>query len=162
MAIVVTHNPVRDFDTDALLDALYDVVLETTEEIIQQYEDITAAWRHEVQFDFDFIADDDIGVEVRTDDEIFGWVNDGTSPYPIFPKQADGYLRYQKEWEPKTFPGELGSFIGSRGKHGAWTVRRAVLHPGIAARDFDVMITDKFQPIFEQRIREVLLDPRFF
>lgn len=67
------------------------------------------------------------------------WVNDGTEPYIIRPKNGK-FLRFQTGYSPKS-SAETSSFtVGGGQRSGAWVSAKQVNHPGIKARKF----SDKF------------------
>lgn len=110
-------------------------------------------WNHKVKFEMKvslrratatgFIA-------VWTDDEIFGYVNDGTRPHimgPITPKPPRRALRIPTGGSrPKTRPGKLTSSRG--GAKGPFIYRKstkAFVHPGGRARNFTDVITRRIE-----------------
>lgn len=78
---------------------------------------------------------------VSTDDEIYGYVNDGTRAHPIV-AHGPGGLAFGVPSSPKTAPRVIGSSGGSKGST-IVHVRR-VQHPGTEAREFDETIGKKW------------------
>lgn len=108
-------------------------------EIIDEFNSTATTWKNKPVF----IIRYDRGrntIRVFTDNEIYGYVNDGTRPHPIAPVNAD-VLR-MRHANPKTMVGRIKS--GAGGKYGdpffATYVKR---HPGIKARHFDDLIYNK-------------------
>lgn len=91
-----------------------------------------ATWKHKP----DFTIDAKLGRrEVFTTDEIYGYVNSGTKPHQILPKNG-GVLRIGVGGRPKTVVGALRSNKGAKPKSFVFT-SKGVHHPGSKARDFD-------------------------
>jgi hypothetical protein len=91
------------------------------------------------------------GRAISTDDEIYGFVNDGTKPHVIAPR-GKKVLTFGVGGSAKTAPRVIGSQSGSRG---ATIVRAKVVHhPGTEAREFDETIGKKWDdhlPVILQR-----------
>lgn len=83
-----------------------------------------------------------IVVLVGTDDPTYKLVDEGSRPHFIFPVNKRA-LRFRVNYRAKTQPGILDSFRG--GASGPWVVRAWVLHPGVTARRFGVLVRDKWQ-----------------
>lgn len=81
---------------------------------------------------------------VATDDEIYGYVNDGTRPHRIMPKGK--MLRFNTPFRAKTLPNKIYSGPGSKGSNVVFS--RGVNHPGTKARAFDKAIKDKWDRQF--------------
>lgn len=79
---------------------------------------------------------------VATDDEIYGYVDEGTEPHLIVAKSPNRPLTFGIGGSPKTTPRVIGSRPGTRGS----TIVRAqvVHHPGSAPRAFTDTIRDKW------------------
>lgn len=90
-----------------------------------------------------------------TDDEIYGYVNNGTDPYTIVPKNAPA-LVFRYPSTPKTRPNVLRSGRGKRGSK--WATKQEVKHPGIKARNFDKIIKKRFQDKWIDEVNTVLRD----
>jgi len=98
---------------------------------------------------------------VFTDNEIYGYVNDGTRPHPIFPKKAKA-LAFQwggkGSYTPKTTPRVIGSRAG--GPSGPTVYRPYVQHPGTKGRHFDEEIEKLMQPRFKRAMEKAMSDAR--
>jgi len=82
-------------------------------------------------------------VEIFTENEIYGYVDRGTKPHPIFAgiytgKSDKKALSFMKGGTPKTRPGFIGSGAGSPGTTKVLTPY--VNHPGSKPRDFTEII----------------------
>lgn len=145
--------PGKLFDVDAvrleLLNAMRRLGTETRRKYAQTY----ATWQHEPHFEQKVSltrSSREGGVEVWTDDEQYGYVENGTSPHPIVPHNPSGLLTYQRDFTPKTTPRVIGSSAG--GKSGRWTRRRAVKHPGNKACEFSSVICDQMEPRLQEEV----------
>lgn len=110
----------------------------------------TQTWKRKVEFT---IQETDEGRIVGTDDEIYGYVNDGTKPHIIVAKNSPT-LVFTTPFGPKTTVRVIGSLAGSRGS----TVHRpkAVKHPGTEAREFDETIAKKWRELFPRTLQRSL------
>lgn len=83
---------------------------------------------------------------ITTDDEIYLFVSGGTRRHPIRPKNAPS-LVFQwggpGSYQAKTTPRIVASRPG--GSSGPIVYRQEVDHPGNAAREFEITISDKWQ-----------------
>lgn len=96
---------------------------------------------------------------ISTDDEIYGYVNDGTRPHIIAPK-AGGALVFTTPYGAKTAVRVIGSGRGSRGATKIVT-RKPVQHPGTDAREFDEVIKEKWDdklPVTLQRSIDAVVE----
>lgn len=89
---------------------------------------------------------------VSTQDEVYGYVDEGTPAHEIAPRSG-GMLVFGTGGSPKTRPQAIGS---TRGRAGGVIVhtRKAVHHPGTEPRDFSGVIADKWNdrlPVIMQR-----------
>lgn len=82
---------------------------------------------------------------VGTDDDIYGYVNDGTRAHLIVAKNAKT-LAFGVPSSPKTTPRVIASTGGRRGSTPVYV--KAVQHPGTEAREFDETIAKKWREQF--------------
>ncbi len=111
----------------------------------------TQTWSHKP--DFPISSPSTYRRIVATDDEIYGYVNDGTRPHKILPKGKR--LRFNTPFRPKTLPNKIYSGPGSKGSTEVFS--RGVNHPGTKARNFDKAIKDKWEKEFP-RIMQLAVD----
>jgi hypothetical protein len=135
---VIKLKPIRPAP-DALSPRKYERAIETAMGIVavtavQEFQQTTRSWRHKP--DFRIAKDGDDRVTVGTDDEIYGYVDQGTRPHVIRPRRGR-FLRFQAGARAKTTPGSLSS---GGGGGGVTTFRRGVNHPGTKARGFSELI----------------------
>lgn len=83
---------------------------------------------------------------ITTENEIYGYVTGGTRPHIIRPRNAPA-LSFQwggpGSYSAKTTPRIVASKAG--GSSGPTVYRQEVHHPGTQAREFEVVISDKWQ-----------------
>lgn len=120
----------------------------------RDFEATTATWKHKPVFEMNVSTKGQgPAVLVGTDDEIYGYVNDGTKPHDIYPVNAK-MLRFQSGYAAKTSPGVIGS--GGGGASGSMVFSRHVRHPGTKARKFDEIIAKKWQPKFKREMEDAM------
>lgn len=123
---------------------LINMMRDVGERIREEFEDTTKTWNHKPRFEpstsVPKVGTDMISVETTTTDKVYNWVSDGTPSHPIFPVNAKA-LAFPGKFIPKTFPGIIGSGVGSSGPVDQF--RNWVAHPGVEARKFDKSIADK-------------------
>jgi hypothetical protein len=133
-------------------------MVETATEMEREFKKTTASWK--TQVDFEKIIDTTGGsmaVLVGTDNEIYGYVDEGTEPHVIRPVNAPalafiwgGKGSYRSATIPK--------WIGSRPASVSGTLHRTkeVHHPGTVARRFSQTIQDWEQPRYKKRMEKRL------
>jgi hypothetical protein len=107
----------------------------------------TQTWRNRPTFT---IEKDGDSRTVATDDEVYGYVDEGTEPHLIVAKSPNKPLTFGIGGRPKTAPKVIGSRPGARGS----TIVRAqvVHHPGTTAREF----TDTTKEKMDDRLPDLL------
>jgi hypothetical protein len=80
-------------------------------------------------------------------------VDQGTDPHIIVPKRAR-VLRFQSSYKAKTRVNVIGSNSG--GSWGIVIATRFVRHPGNAARNFTIMISEKAQTRLTKELNEAV------
>lgn len=103
----------------------------------------TQTWRKRPDFT---IKDQPSERIIATDNEIYGYVNDGTRPHIIVAKNGKS-LAFKwggkGSYSPKTAVRVIGS--GASSQSGSIIRPRAIHHPGTDAREFDQVIADKWE-----------------
>ena len=86
--------------------------------------------------------------------QVWEWLNRGTKgPYPIIAKKAP-LLRFRTGYTAKTQPRQFSS--GSGGAKGPWRSKKAVMHPGIKAREWsEEMVKTRQRPFNRNMFRAV-------
>jgi hypothetical protein len=92
--------------------------------------------------------------EIATEHAVYYYVNFGTSAHPITPRRRGGRLKFRANYRAKTYPRRLSSSAG--GKFGPWIFRRAVMHKGSRAREFDTAVVEKNGLTMRLAIEEAL------
>lgn len=134
------------FDPAAYRRAIRAALDATAKQVKADYDKTVATWRNKPSFSIEAPADNER--VIGTDDEIYGYVDDGTRPHVIV---AHGKtLAFPGQSSPKTAPRVIGSGGGSRG--GATVFTKRVQHPGTDARDFSEVIGEQA----EQRLADEL------
>lgn len=118
-------------------------------QLINDFKESTRTWSFDVAFRHDVrITADGLDITVYTDDEIYGFVNNGTSVR---------YATMSDDFVPKTEPGWIGSGPGA-GR--MLFVNKKVPRPGIEARHFDELIAEEnsewIQDRMERAMREAI------
>lgn len=136
----------RQLNTTIPRVALVNAARETEQRIVRLLLQPTAGWSHRpnITAKVTFHGGRDVELEVTVDDQIYMWVSEGTrGPYPI-PKTPRPYpLRFQTGYKAKT---QVGSLTPSGGGSFGPVVRpMQVMHPGIKARKFVTVATDRVE-----------------
>lgn len=101
----------------------------------------------------DFTIDSEPGKRtISTENEIYGYVNDGTRPHIIAPKNPGGMLVFGVPSGAKTQVRTIGSGAGSKGSTIVRT-RKPVQHPGTDAREFDQVIKEKWDDLLPKTLQ---------
>lgn len=122
--------PANAIPVKALRTALDDALSQGSADASAKLTRPTGSWRHKAAMQTDVRGDT---ATAGTDDEIYGYVSEGTRPHTIVAKNAK-VLAFGPS-APKTQVGSLGSSSGSRGAVSVF--RKRVRHPGTKARKFD-------------------------
>ena len=153
-ARTVKPSPFKD---KALYDAIEAKAREAARGMEADFDQTTETWKHEVEFKTVISMLPSVLVSVRTDDEIYGYVNDGTKEHPIFPKRGKS-LKFQwggkGSYTPKTKVRIIGS--GPGGPSGPVVHMAHVQHPGTKARGFDVAMLKRWDPRFKSRMEQAM------
>jgi len=94
-----------------------------------------------------------ISSSVYTTNQIYAWINDGTKPHTIRPKNA-AVLAFPQTFRPKTHLVKLESGKGYKTKKKRFAL--VVEHPGTAPRNFEERIEKKAMPKFRARVRAAM------
>lgn len=124
------------------------VLREVAEEAKDDFERTVATWKDKPEFE---IEERPRSFAVVTDDEKYNWVDKGTRPHIIRPKNGN-YLAFQGGYQAKTTPRVIGSRPG--GSSGPTVYSQEVHHPGTEAREFSKTIYNKWQQEFASRMTD--------
>ena len=123
-------------------------------QIKKTFEGTTATWETDVKFDVDVTMNNSKAeIVVSTDNEIYGYVNEGTKPHIIRPKRARR-LAFRTGYRPKTRPKSITS--GPGGASGPWVTAGVVHHPGTKAREFTKYVIVRYQDIIPRVIQDAI------
>lgn len=118
----------------------------------RDYESTTATWQTDVDFKIDETPQ---GANVGTDNKVYGYVDKGTRPHIIRPKNA-ARLRFNTVgFTPKSKPGVIKSYSGSPvGPPTAYALQ--VKHPGTKGRKFTQTIQKRSEKRFASSFNHAL------
>lgn len=159
MAAVLKFKQIKPstLNIDGMIDALVAEAERVADEIETDFAFTTSTWDHQPKFEKEIDTTDGIAVLVGTDDEIYGYVNDGTRPHTIEPVNKS-VLRFQAGYTPKTSPGSMTSKRG--GSFGDFVYAKSVRHPGIRPRNFDKRISKEWESKYKSRMEGAMRDAR--
>jgi hypothetical protein len=133
----------RPLNVSGIQQALIDGMRDVGQRIREEFEDTTKTWNHQPAWDPAFpiprVGIDEISVTTETEDQVYGWLDQGTKKnYPIPTVPGVKSLAFPSQFIAKTSPGIIGSGVGFSG--GDTVIRKQVIHPGVEARKFDETI----------------------
>lgn len=97
----------------------------------------------------------EVGFFAGTDNVIYKYVDEGTEPHPIRPKNAK-MLRFQSGYTAKTKPGILRAGAGGAFGNTVWA--KEVMHPGTEARGFTKLVAERMQTKLQKEINLALAE----
>jgi hypothetical protein len=109
-------------------------------------------WKRQPTFT---VEEDDDGVAIGTDNEIYGYVDEGTRPHIITPKRAQFLSFYRTGFVSKTVPNRLNPRAGRSANRNP-TRAKVVNHPGTQARNFTKLIAKKSEARLWRNIQKAL------
>ena len=134
----------------ALLDGLKEVAKDVDEDFAKTY----ATWKRKPKFKTEVEMRDRGGrFQVSTDNEIYGYVDQGTKPHIIRPKRAQK-LFFKSGYSAKTTPRVIGSNNG--GANGPDVFANVVRHPGTKAREFAETLKEKYEKTFGKTMQRAM------
>ncbi len=130
--------------------------------LLKDFEETVQNWEHRVVFKLHTSVKKgaySVSLTITIEDEIWGYVNDGTKPHEIWPgiytgKSNKTVLAFASAFSPKTKPGSTKSGAGSKGK--VDTFRPYVNHPGTEARNFTGQISKRRTKWFKDQMIQTL------
>lgn len=123
-------------------------------EIKKEFKKTVETWEHDVEFQTKISLIGGPSVKVWTEDQIYGWVNDGTPEHPIAAKNKPE-LAYRRGFKSKTVPRKISSRVGKT--FGRMVRKKAVVHSGIVPREFDEVLKEKYTPKFIIHAEEAII-----
>jgi hypothetical protein len=168
-AVVVKEIRPERFKDKAFKDAILKAAKAYAKELQKDFEKTTATWETEVEFEQEVdYKPNGPTVLVGTDNEIYGYVNNGTKRHPIFAgiytgKSNKKVLAFQwggkGSYKPKTKPRVIGSGPSSISGAQPWRLPY-VDHPGFEGRHFDEEIQKQHEPKFKRAMEKAMSDAR--
>jgi len=120
----------------------------------EDYGAITKTWKHKPKIEVVVdLAGPGPTLLVGTDDEIYGYVDEGTRAHVIVPRRAK-VLKFKSGYVAKTAPGVIGSTSG--GPTGGDVYSAGVIHPGTKAREFEKTIKEKRESWFKKQMEAAM------
>ena len=160
-AILTKRIKPAKFEIKAFTDAFEKAAKKIAKEIKVEFEITTIGWDTDVHFEeLVSIGPNSVDILVATDNEIYGYVNDGTSPHKI---RAKSGKRLAFMWggpgsyQAKTAPGKkVHNPAGGNVVGGKFTRPMIVDHPGSEGRGFDKLITKEFKPKYKRAMEKAM------
>lgn len=156
------HPPKRDpFDADAYLEEVEEAVEELGEEMKEDFEDVVSDWQTDVTFRKEVRVESGgivVFIGPASNAKIWHYVDKGTRPHIIRPKNGRGLLIFQEGYSARTQPGR--AHVGTGTASGEWRGEPIVHHPGTEAREFTKTIYDKFKPELSRVVRQAIKDAK--
>lgn len=160
MGITLKATVARDFKIQRIYDALTKASKESLKEAEKEFDRTVKTWKHKPKFNIKItpmlmtLTTKRFEASITTKDKIYRYVNYGTKRHEIKAKKEDGMLVFTVGSKPKTTPGTLDASAGSdSGKTGA---AKKVMHPGIKARRFDLIVEKKWKPKWRDRMQKAM------
>lgn len=113
----------------------------------------TRTWTNKPEFEIDDSQPD--RRVIKTDDKIYGFVDQGTRPHIIRP-HGRVLTWIGTKYKAKTIPGVIKSQQSRNDNTVVYT--KLVQHPGTKARNFAKVIRDKWAPLLRMRVQSALLE----
>lgn len=136
-----------------LLGVIAGVNLETAKSVRTDLQKTTRTWKTKVLFTIEIGKDGTGSATVYTNNEIYAYVNYGTKPHIIRPRNGR-FLTFYTPFKAKTRVRFLGSGNGSKGNN--FVLTKEVHHPGTEAREWDIVIAEKWtQPHADKMQRRI-------
>lgn len=126
-------------------------------EIANDFEATVETWSSKPKFikKSPSLAGGMVNIEVYTEDQVYGWVSEGTPAHDIPLSEEKKAFKFAGTYTAKTVPGVLKARAGGA-KDKSYARLRVVSHPGIEARNFDLLIKEDWEPKIELRMQRAL------
>lgn len=124
--------------------------------MLRTYQEIVSNWKTKVVFAVKVTVNGSQAmVEVWTENEIYGYVTEGTKPHIIVPRRAR-MLRFQTGYRAKTSPRSIKS--GAGGAFGDVAFAHLVHHPGTQARHFERNVMKRYQDVIPAVVQAAITE----
>ncbi len=114
----------------------------------------TRTWKHQPDFTITHAGMNPVW-DISTNDEIYGYVSQGTRPHVIKPRNARILVFKQGGFRAKSRPGFIGSNAGSPAT-GETRIAKVVHHPGTEAREFAQTIANKWKVEWPRQLQRAI------
>ena len=114
----------------------------------------TRTWSNKPEFTIDASQPD--RRIITTDSAIYGYVDKGTRPHLIRPRKGKVLSWIGTAYGAKTTPNVIGS-KGSKNNNSVVYTKGPVQHPGNAARNFSIVIRDKWAAQMRLRMQSAMI-----
>lgn len=130
---------------------------QTVDDIHRDYEKTVATWEHKPKF---YATRRGTIWYIGTNDTIYGYVELGTKPHTIEPRNPKGFLHFNRfGFKPKSRVNYIDSYAGSPATRGE-TFQKIVHHPGTKARNFSKKIREKREKQFAKLVRQAIRESK--
>lgn len=147
-------KPKRFIDPVKMREAIAKVYDDVAEGAKADLERTTSTWSEKVDFEIFRPFGNNGGIYITTDSDLFELVSEkGAKRHTITPN-VRGRLRYKIPFSPKTVPGVIASFRGSKGS--VVVTARRVRHPGFRARKFISLVTRKWETGLARKVNDAI------
>lgn len=154
---VVLFKPIKPakFNEKKVYAALEKEIKAISKDILFDFEVTTWTWKHKVKFQrLVQIGPSSAEILVGTDDEIYGYVDQGTKRHFVAPKRAPA-LAWQTGYTPKTVVGKMIAQPG--GAFGSYAYdSKGHFVSGIKARKFTKTIQKSWEKKFKSRMEKAM------
>lgn len=137
-------------DIDKLRRAIKRATDDSAHEVLKDFQATTKTWETDVTFT---VKTDGPNREIGTTNQVYKWVDEGTPPHDIYPKNKK-LLRFGLNPVAKTVPGNILSRAGRPGS--PMVFARKVRHPGTKARKFTETIRKRRQALLAKKIQDAV------
>jgi len=161
--VVVTFRPLRPRVPPyhrVVMEEVKKEAIKVSWEIKKDYEQTVKTWSKPPKFKaFITVSETKAQSRVATEDKVYIYVDLGTKPHTIVGSQlviggsafVEGMLQWREGYKRKTQKRVLTSTSGGPAT-GRWRRKHQVSHPGIKAREFTAMLTEKYGKEYPRRI----------
>jgi hypothetical protein len=140
---------------EAMVKAINDELQKTSKDILFDFEATAWNWKHKVKFTREVsVGPNSADILVGTDDEIYGYVDQGTKAHVVEAKHAK-MLHYWVGGTPKTQPGVMVSGAGSPGNKEIF-IRKNKKSTKTITRKFTKTIQKEWKPKFKSRMEKAM------
>jgi len=159
MAFVMKGIKPKTMNEAVMRKMLLDEMRDSADEMLKDFHATTSTWDHKPEFEKLFqLSGGTVAIIVGTDDEIYGYVSNGTKRHWVGPKGkgrggADA-LKFMSIYTPKTSPGSMSA--GPGGGSGEFWFSKGHYVSGIKARRFDEHIQKLWVKKFKTRIEKAM------